>query len=117
MNGNDKQTYLILYVLGSIPVIWIALLLAPYLMHDGVFDHLAEMTEALNNPLKIEWMENSLKTILLFLCIYATGIGIYYATKKNYRHGEEHGSAKWGSIQTVNKKYASKNPGNVKNYV
>ena len=35
------------------------------------------------------------------------GIAIYYSTKKNYRRGEEHGSAKWGSVKKVNQKYAS----------
>lgn len=110
MNEDDRQTYLIMYLLGSLPVIWIALLLAPYLLQGGLFEHLAEMSDALNNPLSIHWTEDSLKTILLFLCIYAVGIGIYYSTKKNYRRGEEHGSAKWGSIKKLNKKYSSKKP-------
>lgn len=82
MNGNDKQTYLFLYVLGSIPVIWIALLLSPYLMQGGIFDHLAEMTEALNNPLKIEWMENSLKTILLFCVFMLLALGSMMPQRK-----------------------------------
>lgn len=110
MNEDDRQTYLIMYLLGSLPVIWIALLLAPYILQGGLFEHLAEMSDALNNPLNIQWTEDSLKTILLFLCIYAVGIGIYYSTKKNYRRGEEHGSAKWGSIKKLNKKYSSKKP-------
>lgn len=110
MNDEYNQTYLALYLAGTIPVIWIALLLAPYLFADDIFAHLADMTNALNNPLSITWTEDSLKTILLFLCVYAFGIGIYYSTKKNYRRGEEHGSAKWGSITKVNKKYSSRRP-------
>lgn len=110
MNDDDKQTCLILYLVGGVPVIWLALLLAPYLFMGSIFDHLSEMTTALNHPFLIVWMENSLKTILLFLCIYAIAIGIYYTTKKNYRRGEEHGSAKWGSITKVNKKYCSREP-------
>ncbi|EFW06161.1 MULTISPECIES: VirD4-like conjugal transfer protein, CD1115 family [Coprobacillaceae] len=110
MSDEHNQTYIALYLAGTIPVIWIALLLAPYLFRGGIFAHLADMTNALNNPLSITWMEDSLKTIFLFLCIYGAGIGIYYSTKKNYRRGEEHGSAKWGSITKVNKKYSSKKP-------
>ena len=108
MSDEHNQTYLPLYLAGTIPVVWIALLLAPYLFNGSVFVHLSDMTNALNNPLSVTWTEDSLKTIFLFLCIYAVGIGIYYSTKKNYRRGEEHGSAKWGSITKVNKKYSSK---------
>lgn len=108
MSDEHNQTYLPLYLAGTIPVVWIALLLAPYLFNGSVFVHLSDMTNALNNPLSVTWTEDSLKTIFLFLCIYASGIGIYYSTKKNYRRGEEHGSAKWGSIKKVNKKYSSK---------
>lgn len=108
MSDEHNQTYLPLYLAGTIPVVWIALLLAPYLFNGSVFVHLSDMTNALNNPLSVTWTEDNLKTIFLFLCIYASGIGIYYSTKKNYRRGEEHGSAKWGSIKKVNKKYSSK---------
>lgn len=110
MSDEQNQTYLALFLAGTVPVIWIALLLAPYLFTGGIFAHLADMTNALNNPLSITWTEDSLKTIFLFLCIYGVGIGIYYSTKKNYRRGEEHGSAKWGSITKVNKKYSSRKP-------
>ena len=110
MNVEDWQSHILLYLLGTVPVVWIALLFAPFLFEGGIFTHLSEMTNALNEPLHISWTEDSLKTILLFLCIYGIGIGIYYATKKNYRRGEEHGSAKWGSTSALNKKYASKKP-------
>ena len=42
---------------------------------------------------------------ILFLCSYFLAIGIYYATKKNYRKGEEYGSAIWGDVKVINKKY------------
>jgi len=35
-------------------------------------------------------------------------IAVYESTKKNYRRGEEHGSAKWGSASELNKKYMQK---------
>ena len=43
--------------------------------------------------------------ILFCLLIYAMAIGIWLSTRKNYRRGEEHGSAKWGDAAAVNKKY------------
>lgn len=38
------------------------------------------------------------------------GIGIYLSTKRHYRRGEEHGSAKWGDPRAVDKKYRDKDP-------
>lgn len=38
------------------------------------------------------------------------GIGIYFSTRRNYRKGEEHGSAKWGDARAVDKKYRDKRP-------
>ena len=62
----------------------------------------------MNNPLNISWCENSIKSILIFLLIYIMIIAVYESTKKNYRRGEEHGSAKWGSASELNKKYMQK---------
>ena len=36
------------------------------------------------------------------------GIGIYFSTRKNYRRREEHGSAKWGNVRAIDKKYRQK---------
>ena len=41
----------------------------------------------------------------LCLLVYAMGIGVWLSTRKNYRRGEEHGSAKWGDAAAVNRKY------------
>ena len=54
--------------------------------------------------------EDSQKTVLIFLLIYALSIGVALSSRRNYRRGEEHGSAKWGSATAVNKKYQAKNP-------
>ncbi len=62
----------------------------------------------MREPLSIQWCSESPKAILLLLLMYGMGIGIYLATRQNYRHGEEHGSAKWGTAKEVNHKYADK---------
>ena len=61
----------------------------------------------MRNPFKIELCRDSLKTVLIFLLVYGMGIGIYFSTRRNYRKGEEHGSAKWGNAHEVNKKYSN----------
>ena len=108
MKEDSNETYLIFFAFGVIPVIWLALLFAPYL-HGGLTNNLQQITNALNHPFDVMWVKDSLRTILLFLALYVMGIGVYYSTKKNYRRGEEHGSAKWGSVKKINKRYSSKN--------
>jgi len=103
---SPKQT-LILSAFGLIPVVWVALLVAPAIA-GGLPKILENLTAALNNPLHIEWCGDSLKTVLLFIAAYGMGIGIYFSTKRNTRPREEHGSAKWGDTAAVNRKYAEK---------
>ena len=98
---DNKNPYWI-YIVGLIPIIWIALLVAP-LNANSLFEIVSEINNI--NYFNITWTENSLKTIFLFTLIYVTIISIYLSTRKNYRRREEHGSAKWGSKKEINKKY------------
>lgn len=104
MRQNEQLQNKVLYFLGIIPTIWLALIIAPNL-NNGLMSIITGFTESMNNPLKISWCENSIKSILIFLLIYIMIIAVYESTKKNYRRGEEHGSAKWGSASELNKKY------------
>jgi type IV secretion system protein VirD4 len=91
-------------VLGIIPVVWAALLAAPA-WTEGLPDIMANLTAAMADPLHVEWCEDSPKAVLLFICAYGMGIGIYFATRKNTRPREEHGSAKWGDASAICRKY------------
>ena len=75
---------------------------------------LSALTEAMENPLNISLCEDSLKTVLIVLMIYALSIGVAVASMRNYRKGEEHGSAKWGNKHTIRKKYEQKPKSNNK---
>ena len=70
----------------------------------------AQFPAAMENPFHIVLCEDSQKTVLIFLLIYGLGIGVALSSRRNYRRGEEHGSAKWGSATAVNKKYQAKDP-------
>ena len=98
---------LILYACGIVPVVWLALLLAPSLS-GGLAGLLEGGGAALNDPFHVVLCEDSLKTVLIFLLCYGLGIGVYLSTDRNYRRREEHGSAKWGSAAVIRKKYADK---------
>lgn len=105
---QDNHEELIVFSLLVFPVVWFALLIAPY-MNEGLFNMIPHLTEALNKPFSITWCDNTLRSILVCLIAYFVGLCIYYSTKRNYRKNEEYGSAKWGNAKNVNKKYASKN--------
>ena len=109
MRNDDKKTGLILSVCGIVPVIWLALLTAPY-VGGGLVEIIRSLPVAMGNPFEITVCEDSVKTVLVFLLAYAMGIGIYFSTRRNYRRREEHGSAKWGDAGALNKKYRDKDP-------
>ena len=83
---------------------WIALRIAPY-WDRNIFDLITRMDEIMPEPWHIQWTFGSLKAVLFCLFIYVMGIGIWLSTRRNYRRGEEHGSAKWGDAAAVNRKY------------
>lgn len=107
MKKDRTDEYIVLGIL-IIPVLWGALLFAPY-MHEGLFNAFSKFTEAMNYPFQITWCEDTPRTIILFLLIYLMGIGIYLSSIKNYRRQEEYGSAKWANTSKVNEKYANRN--------
>lgn len=93
---------------GALPVAWLALLAAPYIS-GGLPEIIHGFPDAMNQPFSIRPCKDSMKAVLIFMAAYALGCGIYLSTRRNYRRGEEHGSAKWGSAQEVNKKYSTRN--------
>jgi len=103
----EKKSEYVFYIIASIFVIWIALLVAPYIS-GGIPSLIKNLGAVMDNPFNLTWCENSLRTILIFLGIYAIGIGMYVSTKKNYRRQEEYGSGKWGDAYRVNAKYMQK---------
>lgn len=109
MKPDNKAGGPWLYALGLVPVIWFALLIAPAIS-GGLSEIVNALPAAMNNPFKIVWCEDSVKTVLIFIAAYGLGIGIYLSSRRNYRRGEEHGSAKWGDPRAVNKKYRDKVP-------
>ncbi|MGN8729791.1 VirD4-like conjugal transfer protein, CD1115 family [Hornefia butyriciproducens] len=106
MSAGRKET-IIAGVAGIVPVTWLALKLAPY-CEEGMFAAFARLDEILDKPFSITLCPGSLRMILILNLIYIMGIGIYISMQKNYRRGEEHGSARWGDASQVNRKYEAK---------
>ena len=104
--GNNP---LVLCLFGILPVVWLGLLIAPA-AHGGLPEILARFPAAMNDPFHIELCGDSLKTVLVLLCVYGLSIGVFLSSRRNYRRGEEHGSAKWGNARAINKKYRAIKP-------
>lgn len=104
--GNNP---LALCLFGILPVVWLGLLIAPA-AHGGLPEIVARFPAVMNDPFHIELCGDSLKTVLVLLCAYGLAVGVILSSRRNYRRGEEHGSAKWGSARTVNRKYRAAAP-------
>lgn len=104
---KDKKSRHLIYLIGIVPVLWLALLIAP-ITKSGIINIVKNFDGIMQNPFNITWCESSLKTILIFLLVYIIGIMLYDSSIKNYRHKEEHGSASWGTAKELDKKYMQK---------
>ena len=92
-----------------IPIIWLAVLMAGcYEPGMTVFDLAAQFSEAVKTPFALVWTPYTKKFIGVFLLLYGCTILFYYTGQKNTRPGEEHGSASWGSVRDLDKKYRDK---------
>ena len=96
--------------LAGLPVIWwVAILLADAIQPGrNLFELMEVLTEKLNHPFQLHYTEYTIKSVLVCTLLYAAGIGIFYSSQKNYRRGEEHGSARWGDARQICKKYSQK---------
>ena len=102
-----KSNDTLFYLLGTIPVIWLALLLAQSL-GGGLPELLRNLTAALEQPTNIIWTDKSLPTILICLAAYGMAVLLYRTNQGRTRDGEEHGSAAWATPASVNAQFAQK---------
>jgi type IV secretion system protein VirD4 len=102
-----KSNDTLFYLFGTIPVIWLALLLAQSL-GGGLPELLRNLTVALEQPTNIVWTDKSLPTILICLAAYGMAVLLYRTNQGRTRDGEEHGSAAWATPASVNAQFAQK---------
>ena len=80
---KERQSEIILSIIGIIPVVWLGLLIAPS-VKGGLPEIFPSLMNVFNNPFHIVLCEDSVKTVLILLLCYGMGIGIYFSTQKNY---------------------------------
>lgn len=104
---KDKQVELVFYFVGAVFIAWLSVLVAPCI-HEGLFEAIIYLNDAMNSPFSFELCQDTLKCILISESIYSFSYLAYYYNRKNYRKNEEYGSAKWANNKAVNKKYTEK---------
>lgn len=88
---------------------WAAAITACAIAPDKNFIQILEtLSEKLEQPFFITYTPYTFKCILIFTAAYFLGIGIYESQKRNYRRGVEHGSAKWGNVFEICRRYCEK---------
>jgi type IV secretion system protein VirD4 len=102
-----KSNDTLFYLIGAVPVVWLALLLAQSL-GGGLPELLRNLTVALEQPTNIVWTDKSLPTILICLAAYGMAVLLYRTNQGRTRDGEEHGSAVWATPASVNAQFAQK---------
>lgn len=100
---------MILYLVFLPFVWWAAAISACAIAPDKNFIQILEtLSEKLEQPFFITYTPYTFKCILIFTAAYFLGIGIYESQKRNYRRGVEHGSAKWGNVSEICRRYCEK---------
>jgi type IV secretion system protein VirD4 len=100
---------LVLYLVFLPFVWWAAAITACAIAPDKNFIQILEtLSEKLEQPFFITYTPYTFKCILIFTAAYFLGIGIYESQKRNYRRGVEHGSAKWGNVSEICRRYCEK---------
>lgn len=93
----------------AVPVVWFAMLMAGcYEPGMTIFALMDAFSASTKNPFALHWTSYTMKFIGIFLLLYGGAILFYYTGQKNTRPGEEHGSASWGSVRELDKKYRDK---------
>ena len=100
----NKSDYSFVYFFGLLITIWFSLLSAP-IMDGGLPKYIMEFSKVMDNPFKITFTDNTLRITFIFVIIYSLSFLVYITTRKNYRKGEEYGSAKWGNKKKLRDKY------------
>ena len=109
-NTEERKTGTAVFLaIGAAAVLWLSLLLAPCL-GGGLPQMIPKLGDVLSHPFRLSFCGASVPTALILLAVYGLVLLICHYTKPNYRRREEHGSAHWGKIADIDRKYRQEPP-------
>ena len=74
----------------------------------NLVDLLEKLSASMNSPYSVHWTKYSARYLLFFTLGYAVVALAATANRKHYRRGAEHGSARWGNVCRIAKRYRDK---------
>ncbi|HMM30854.1 MAG TPA: type IV secretory system conjugative DNA transfer family protein [Clostridia bacterium] len=106
-----KQTGATVFLVLFVFIIWLAVIIAPCFEAEGdIFKKINALPSYLDHPLRLSWLPKTPHYIVGLSLSYWFAVLYWWAIKRKTRSGEEHGSARWGNVKDLNKKYANKEP-------
>lgn len=109
-NTEERKIGTVVFLaIGAVAVLWLSLLIAPCL-GGGLPQMIPKLGDALSHPFRLSFCGASVPTALILLAVYGLVILVCHYTKPNYRRREEHGSAHWGKIADIDRKYRQEPP-------
>ena len=63
---------------------------------------------AMAHPFSLRWAEHSARCVFLCTLLYGVAVMVLSSNRKNRRRGAEHGSAQWGDVFQIAKRYRDK---------
>lgn len=106
-NQVNRQLFF-LYAVGFVFVLYLAVVCAPFL-HGNLVQSLTNLSSIQpTDYFHFSVNKHTGHVAIGFELVYLFAVGFYHASRKNYRFGEEHGSAKWGDPNRICKKYCVK---------
>ena len=70
MRDSDRKSAIILSLIGIVPVVWLALLIAPF-VKGGLTEIVTGLMKSFEHPFQIQICEDSVKTVLFLFAAYA----------------------------------------------
>lgn len=109
MKSKSKMGYIVYPVLFIVAV-WLAVIVAPCFEVEGnIFGKINALPTYLERPFHLTWMPAVTPQYILVISLaYWLTVLYIWSNRRNTRNGEEHGSAQWGNVTELNKKYAEK---------
>lgn len=92
-----------------LPLIWwLGAAVASHWSGTGLPGLLQSVTLAMAHPFSLRWAEHSARCVFLCTLLYGVAVMVLSSSRKNRRRGAEHGSAQWGDVFQIAKRYRDK---------
>ena len=87
---------------------WLGAAVASHWSGTGLPGLLQSVTLAMAHPFSLRWAEHSARCVFLCTLLYGVAVMVLSSNRKNRRRGAEHGSAQWGYVFQISKRYRDK---------